>query len=86
MDLNIIGGLVALFIFFVLPIIIGLILIIKARAFVRARLRFLTRNSVEHLEPSDTAILIYRIVGVIFIAAPLIILLVAIVSSMNQNP
>lgn len=83
MDQNTIDGLVALFIFFVLPVIIGLILIIKARALVRARLRFLARNSVEHLEPSDTAVLIYRIAGLIFIVTPLIILLA---STMSQNP
>jgi hypothetical protein len=83
MDSDEIGGLVAIFIFVVLPIIIGLICIIYARALVRSRLRFLARDSSQ-LEPSDTAVLLCRLTGVVVMVVPIICILIGVIASFNQ--
>jgi hypothetical protein len=83
MDSSQIGGLVAIFIFVVLPIIIGLLLIIYARAFSRSRLRFLARDSSEQLEPSDAAIALYRFSGVVIMVTSPTIILIGVLASLN---
>jgi hypothetical protein len=85
MDSTQIGGLVALLIFVVLPVVIGLLLIIYAKALARSRLRFLARNSSEQLEPSSAAIALYRFAGVVIMVAPIVIILIGVIASLNQR-
>lgn len=85
MDSNQFGGLVGLLLFLILPVVIGLILIIKARALVIGRLRHLSDGDAEHLEPSGAAIMGYRIAGLVLMAIPIILFLAALLAP-NQNP
>jgi hypothetical protein len=80
-----IGGIVSILIFFVLPIVIGLILIVYARALVRSGLRFLSQNSSEQLEPSDAAIMRYRIIGVVIMVTPIIVIFIGVLATF-QSP
>jgi hypothetical protein len=86
MDSTQIGGLVAILIFVVLPVVIGLLLIIYARALARSRLRFLARNSSEQLEPSSAAIALYRFAGVVIMVTPIVVILIGVLVSLNQRP
>jgi hypothetical protein len=86
MDSTQIGGLVAILIFVVLPVVIGLLLIIYARALARSRLRFLARNSSEQLEPSGAAIALYRFAGVVIMVTPIVVILIGVLVSLNQRP
>ncbi|MDQ2713811.1 MAG: hypothetical protein M3Z08_02780 [Chloroflexota bacterium] len=79
-----IGGIVSFCVFFILPILIGLIFVIKAKTLIRWRLRFLSEYGGEDLEPSERAITIYQIVGWFFIIAPVLVFLIGILMAMNQ--
>lgn len=79
-----IGGLVGIAIFFVLPILIGLVLLFKARSLARSQLRFLAEDTGERLEPNSGTVLRYRLAGIIFIVAPIVIFLVGILATMRQ--
>ncbi|GCE07089.1 hypothetical protein [Dictyobacter aurantiacus] len=80
MNSDTIGGLVGVSLFLVLPIVIGLAFLIKARAVARSRLRWLTHDNAE---PSDAAVTRYRVLGVIFIALPIIVFVMAIAAMMK---
>jgi hypothetical protein len=80
-----IGGLIGLAVFLVLPMLIGLLLLVKARSLARARLRFLAGASHSNLEPGQTAVRVYRFLGLFFLIAPLLVFLFGILAAMHQS-
>ena len=78
------GGFIGLLLVFVLPMIVGLILVTQARSLARAKLRLLVRNWSEQLEPSRFAIMTYRVAGAFFIVAPLVLLLTVVLASLHH--
>ncbi|MDQ2713812.1 MAG: hypothetical protein M3Z08_02785 [Chloroflexota bacterium] len=81
-----IGAFIGFFVVFILPILIGLILVIKAKALVRARLCFLSEYGGEDLEPSGCAVAMCRTMGWFFIIVPVILFLAILSAALNHAP
>lgn len=85
MNNNPVDDTLGLIIFLALPVVGGLMLLIKARVLVHSQRHSLRENDMRSFMASETTVMLYRMVGVILIAVPIIIFLIGTLAFKNPH-